>query len=305
LPNHAAAPGGLVRGLWRLARPKQWTKNLLVFAAFLFSGAYADPQRGLLVLAAFAAMCLVSSATYAFNDLADVARDRLHPKKRTRPLASGQVSKQAGFVFGVALFAAGVLLAAWLGAIPLGIVAVYVLMQVAYNLGLKKTPIADVYTIALGFVLRAVLGAAAINVGISGWLLFCTGALALMLGFAKRRNEFILQGDERHTSRESLVHYNRAALDALVVLSACAAAIFYGIYCLESQTAQKYPAIILTSVFVYYGISRYVLIVFMADEGGEPADLLFKDTHLVTSLVLFVATAILAMSGFQLPIIER
>ena len=185
------------------------------------------------------------------------------------------------------------------------IVGIYVGMQILYNWRLKHVPVADVFTIAIGFVLRAVLGAAAIAVNISGWLLFCTGALALMLGFAKRRTEFILQGSDRESSRESLIHYSRSALDAIVVMFAAGAAMSYGIYTLQSKTAQRFPGLILTSLFVFYGITRYVLLIFTIDEGGEPADVLFKDRHMIASVLLFVAAAVLAMSGFRLPFIEQ
>ncbi len=286
----------------RLVRPKQWSKNALVFAAPLFAGVQAAwPQA----VAAFLAMSFVSSATYVFNDLIDVERDRRHPKKRLRPLASGAIPKASGVAIGVVLLLAGLGLAAAINLQVLLCVGVYLLMQVAYNARLKHVAVADVYTIALGFVLRAILGAAAIRVGISGWLLFCTGALALMLGFAKRRHEFILQGADRATSRESLVHYTRPALDALVVAFASAAAMSYGIYCLESRTAHRYPAIILTSVFVFYGITRYLLVVFSLDEGGEPADILFRDRQIVACVVLFVLATVLAMGGLRLPLIEQ
>ena len=300
-PMRPAAGG---RAVVRLLRPKQWTKNLLVFAALIFSGHFRDPQAIGLAVLAFAAMSLVSSATYAFNDVADVARDRQHPRKRNRPIASGAISPRVGTAIGIVLLLIGVGIAAALNTTSVALIAAYLLLQMAYNVGLKKTPVADVYCIATGFVLRAVLGAAAISVSISGWLLFCTGALALMLGFGKRRNEFILQGDARAASRESLVSYNRLALDGMVVMFATAAALCFGVYSLESATAQRFPGIILTAPFVFYGITRYVLLIFTLDEGGEPADVLFRDRHLVFSILAFLAAAILAMSGLRLPFLE-
>lgn len=294
----------LPKGLIKLIRPKQWAKNVLVFAALLFSARFSDGNAVVRALLAFAAMSFVSSGTYVFNDLVDVERDRLHPKKRLRPLASGVVPKGVGAALGVVLFILGIGIAASLNKSSLTIILVYLAMQGLYNWRLKRTPVADVYTIAVGFVLRAVLGAAAIGAAISGWLLFCTGALALMLGFAKRRNEFILQGEGRAGSRESLVHYTRSALDALVIMFASGAAMSYGIYTLESVTAKRYPALILTSLFVFYGITRYTLIVFTVDEGGEPADILFKDPHIIFSVIGFVVSAVLALSGMRLPILE-
>jgi hypothetical protein len=149
------------------------------------------------------------------------------------------------------------------------------------------------------------LGAAAIGVTISGWLLFCTGALALTLGFGKRRSEFISQGEARAATRDSLAHYTKPVLDALVVMFACAAALCYGIYTLESESSLRFPALILTAPFVFYGITRYVVLIFAADEGGEPEDLLFRDKHIVTSIGLFLLMACIAVSGFKLPILVR
>lgn len=289
----------------KLIRPKQWTKNLLVFAALLFSARFGDPSSLVLALLAFFAMSIVSSCTYVFNDLADIERDRKHPKKRLRPLASGAISKQAGFILGLGLFVAGMGIGLAINRGVAAILGFYLVLQVLYNWRLKHMPVADVFVIAVGFVLRAILGAQAIHVGISGWLLFCTGALALMLGFAKRRHEFILQGDDRSSSRESLVHYTRSSLDALVIMFASGAAMCYGIYTLESPTARLYPALVLTALFVFYGITRYVLIVFTMDEGGEPADILFHDPQIIASIVLFTISAILALKGMKLPILER
>lgn len=301
----AENPPSFGRNAFRLVRPKQWTKNGLVFAALLFTAGRVHPGAWMAATSAFWAMSFASSGTYVFNDLFDVERDRRHPKKRLRPLASGAISKGAATGIGFLLLAASLGIAAAINPKVVVLILLYLLLQVAYNLRLKHVAIADVFTIAVGFVLRAILGAAAIDVGISGWLLFCTASLALMFGFAKRRNEFILQGADRSTSRESLVHYSRPALDALVVLFAAAAAIDYSIYCLESETARRFPALILTALFVFYGIARYLLIVFSLDEGGEPADLLFKDKHIVASVVLFVLTALLAMGGLRIPLIER
>ena len=298
-----ASSASLPLSLVRLVRPKQWAKNLLVFAAPLFAGGFSA-GAWTVAFVAFLAMGLASSGTYVFNDLLDVERDRRHPRKRFRPLASGAVSQRVGAVLGAILLVLSLVLGAAIGPGVVACLVVYLAMQVAYNARLKHVPIADVYTIALGFVLRAVLGAVAVGVAISGWLLFCTGSLALMLGFAKRRSEFILQGGDA-ASRESLVHYTRPALDAIVVLFAAAAAMSYGIYALESATAHRYPAIILTVLPVLYGITRYMLVVFSLDEGGEPADLLFRDSHLVASVLVFVAAAVLAMGGLRLPLLER
>lgn len=310
MPNRTASDpiarkASLPASVVKLLRPKQWSKNFLVFAAILFTGAFGHTQSIIWALLGFAAMCMASSGTYIFNDLADIERDRAHPKKRLRPLASGAVPKSMGIVLGVVLLVGSLAIGWSLNRSTGTIITTYLLLQVLYNWKLKRTPIADVYCIALGFVLRAALGAAAITVQISAWLLFCTGALALMLGFAKRRNEFISQGEDRANSRESLVKYTKTALDVFVTMFACAAAICYGLYTIESETGRHFPALILTSPFVFYGITRYVLLVFTQDEGGEPADVLFKDKHIIASVVLFIVAAAVAVSGFRIPLLEK
>lgn len=276
----------------KLIRPKQWSKNLLVFAGPIFGAQLSDPAVLKLAFLAFFAMCLLSSATYVVNDILDVEADRNHPEKKLRPLASGLVSVQTAWLVAGGLLGGSIGLALQLNKSSWILLACYAILQVLYNVSLKQIAIADVFTIALGFILRAVLGAAAVSVPISGWLLFCTGALALMLGFAKRRHEFMLPGE---ASRSSLADYSLPALDALVIMTATGAAICYGIYAVDSSTATKHPAIIITSLFVFYGIARYVQLTFSKGEGGEPADLLFKDIHILGSVALFLVTAVLAM----------
>jgi 4-hydroxybenzoate polyprenyltransferase len=294
----------LILNLLILLRPKQWSKNLLVFAAFIFTGSFRDPAAARFVIIAFAALCLASSFVYVINDILDIESDRLHPKKKYRPIASGAISVPMAGVVALLAIAGSAALASMLSRTSMAVLATYILLQILYNFGLKRVAVADVFLISLGFILRAVLGAAAIAVTISSWLLFCTGALALMLGFAKRRSEFILLGDRRAEVRQSLSAYSRSALHALVIMFACGAALCYGVYAVQSPTAHKYPALILTSVFVFYGICRYILIVFGTDEGGEPETILFRDKHMIFSIVMFVAMAVLAMSGFKVPLLE-
>lgn len=295
----------MLKNIVLLLRPKQWSKNVLVTAAWLFSGRLTDPDAAFKVFLAFVAMTAASSTVYIVNDVLDVKRDRNHPTKRNRPIASGAVPVGLALAFAGVTCAVALTVAWSLNKSSFLLVAFYVVLQTAYNLKLKSVPILDVYVIATGFVLRAVLGATALSVAISGWFLFCTGALALMLGFAKRRHEFLLLGDAVGQSRESLAHYTRPALDALVTVFACGAAMCYGIYTLESTTASEHPSIILTAPFVFYGITRYLLLVFKKDEGGEPADLLYGDLHIAGSVVLFIGSAVLAMSGLTLPFLEQ
>lgn len=288
----------------RLMRPKQWSKNLLVFAGLLFTASFVDSELTIRAFLAFLAMCLASSGTYALNDVNDAERDRRHPKKKHRPVAAGLVSPAAAIVVGTVLMTLGVALAFLLNRDSGFVMAAYLALQLLYNGALKRIAVADVFGLSIGFVLRAVLGATCIEVSISGWLLFCTGALALLLGFAKRRHEFRSQGEERESTRAALGHYSETALDALVIVSACIAALCYGIYSLESPTAETHPALFLTTPFVFYGICRYVLLVFSFDEGGEPENVLWRDPHVLFSVIGFVVAAILAMKGIEVPWVD-
>jgi 4-hydroxybenzoate polyprenyltransferase len=290
----------------KVMRPKQWAKNLLVFAAVIFTGKLADLPFLTDTLIAFVAMCFISSATYIVNDIFDAPRDRQHPKKKERPIASGKLSvpiaASIAALLTISSFALAYIAGTW-GCVT--IIGVYILIQVFYNLKLKHVAIIDVFAIAAGFVLRAALGAEAINVPMSGWMFIVTGVLALTLGFAKRRNEFILMGEDRTTSRAVLNEYSKATLDMLVLLFSGMSCMAYCIYTMESQTGKEHPALVLTAPMVLYGVARYIQRVFKDDEGGEPSDLLFKDPHVLISVVLFIIVAAFAMTTVAtVPIIE-
>jgi len=301
LPDCAILPLGVQ--YIRLLRLGQWTKNLLVFAALLFTGSLDRVEAVRLATVAFIAMGLISSATYVFNDLVDASKDRLHPTKRLRPLACGTAKQAPAAALGAGCLAAGLLLGFLVRPAVLEFLLVYIALQVAYNLGVRSVPVADVFLVSLGFVIRAGLGAAAIGASISGWLLFCTMALALLLSLGKRRHEFIVMGEDRASSRAGLSGYTREALDALLLMSACCAALSYGVYAIESSTARIHPALIVTALFVFYGVARYVYLVFAENEGGEPDALLVGDGHILLSVILFVVAVAMAFRGMQIPIV--
>jgi 4-hydroxybenzoate polyprenyltransferase len=279
----------------RLLRPKQWAKNLLVFAAALFTADLSRPsfQQALI---AFAAMCLVSSATYVLNDALDAPRDRLHDRKKHRPIASGQVPVGLAAILGILLAAGAATLGWMLGPPSLAVLGTYAGLQVLYNVYVKQVPIADVFLIAIGFMLRAVLGATAIRVPMSGWFLFCTCALALMLGFSKRRDELMRYGPDSQ-ARASLSGYSQQVLDILVTVFAVASMLSYGIYSIESRTAMAHPALAITTLFVWYGVCRYLYLVFHRKAGEEPEAILFSDGHIFISVALFVLFVWLAVSN--------
>ncbi|MBS1716544.1 MAG: decaprenyl-phosphate phosphoribosyltransferase [Armatimonadetes bacterium] len=289
----------------KLLRPKQYSKNLLVFAALLFTGNFSNIDQVIRALIAFLAMCMASSATYIINDLIDLERDRAHPVKKNRPIASGKVSPKLAIAIAALLFIGAVAIGVYLNKASAALIAFYAIMQAAYNIRLKHIAISDVFVISLGFILRATLGAAAVGVAISGWLLLCTGALALMLGFGKRRHEFLLQGDERGSSREVLKQYTLELLNNLVVSTATSAALCYAIYVMESTNARNHPLLIFTVIFVAYGVCRYLYLIFGKGEGGEPETLLVTDPHIWGTILGFVIIAVIAIKfPYHFPMVE-
>lgn len=288
----------------RLLRPKQWTKNLLVFAALIFANEFDDPQKVGLALLAFVSLCLFSSSVYAFNDVLDADRDRAHPVKKDRPVASGQVQPAVAMLLSGIVLLVGTVVGLYVGPDFLIGAAAYLVLQVAYNLWFKAVPVVDVLVVSAGFVMRAALGAVAIMATISGWLLFCTGMLALLLACAKRRHEYHLQGDDRGVSRTALLGYTQQALDAMVVFSAALAAISFGIYAIESETARAYPGLVLTVPFVIFGVLRYLHVTFAGTGAGEPENVLLGDWQILLAVVLFLASAFAALSGFEVPYVD-
>lgn len=278
----------------RLLRPKHWTKNLLVLAPWIFTSGWKDSATLLPLFLAFSALSLMSSATYALNDLRDIERDRLHPTKSKRPIASGEVAPSAAKVAIALCLVLGVVAAGLVGPAIWPTVAGFALLQLAYNLYAKHQPILDISVISLGYVMRPVVGAAAIDVAVSGWLVFCTGTIALLLVSAKRRQEFMALGPETAT-RPTLSGYNQTTLDALVIVSATTSILSYGVYAIESPTAQAHPMLILTVPFVAYGVLRYLYLVFGQARGEDPQDLIFADPHMALTMALFVAAAVFAM----------
>jgi 4-hydroxybenzoate polyprenyltransferase len=287
--------------LIRLARPKQWTKNLLVFAAWLFTSGWSTQGATTLTIIAFVALCLASSAVYIVNDLLDAEQDKLHPTKRLRPIAAGLVSKPIAIVFAVALLAGGLVLS--FSANLVGGMVVFLGGQVIYNLGLKHIAGLDVLTISMLFVQRAAMGALALQVYISPWLLFCTGTLAFLVAVVKRRQEFIATEGSGQT-RASLTTYSKPALDGLMLMGAVLAAMSYGIYAIESSTAKAHPTLLVTVPVVLYAVVRYVLIAFQSGQGEEPETVLFSDTHMICCFLLFVGLSLAVMSGWSIPLLE-
>lgn len=279
---------GLLASLLKLMRPKQWTKNAFVFGALFFAQRLFDLAAVASVLQTFLAFSLISSSVYVLNDLVDVEKDRLHPKKRLRPLASGAVSRKAGGILGVALLLVAMALAWNVGFPVLVIVASYFALNIAYSFGLKQVAMLDLFIIALGFVLRVLSGAYAIPVEPSPWLLLCTLLLALFLGICKRRSEFIVLQEGAAGHRKNLGEYSEKLLDQLIGIVAAVTIMAYSLYTLDSPVGSL---MIYTIPFVIYAMFRYLFLVYRRDEGGEPAEILLGDRPFIASCLLWGLSA--------------
>ncbi|HKY25857.1 MAG TPA: UbiA family prenyltransferase [Gaiella sp.] len=265
-------------------RPRQWTKNLLLFAGIIFAAELGDAGRWVAAVTAFVAYCAASSAAYLVNDVRDVAADRLHPVKRTRPVARGELDTRRALALAAGLTALALALAAALDPLSLACLAGFLALQAAYSLRLKSVELVDVIAIAGLFVLRASAGAIAVDVRISEWLLLCTFLLALFLALGKRRAELALEGTH---ARPVLAHYSTALVDQLLAIVAAATIGAYSAYAL---TAHETGWLVVTVPFVVYGLFRYLLLLHRRGLGQEPDALLVEDLPLLVTVAAW-ATA--------------
>jgi decaprenyl-phosphate phosphoribosyltransferase len=275
-------PGTRMRGLLKLMRPKQWIKNTFVLAPLVFAGAFLDTRAIAESLIAAALFCVASSATYIVNDMRDIERDRRHPKKsKTRPLAAGIVSMREATVLLVTLY--GILALALLVAPRVVLViAAYMALNVLYTFVLKHEPVLDIFTIAIGFVLRVYAGAMALSVPVSGWMFVTTLCLALYLAAVKRRQELAQTGIE---GRKVLERYSVALVDRYAEMSATGALVFYSMFVMSAK-----PQLVVTVPLVLFGLFRYWYVVDQLDQGESPTDALFSDRQLFATVILWVGT---------------
>jgi 4-hydroxybenzoate polyprenyltransferase len=270
-------------------RPRQWTKNLLLFAGIIFA---AQPGRFDRALAAFAIYCAASSAAYLFNDLRDLPHDRVHPVKRLRPLPHGDLSARAAAALAVTLTAVALAGAASLGLADLAFLLGFLALQAGYSLGLKHLVLVDVMVIGGLFVIRSAAGAEAVRVRISPWLLLCTALLALFLALAKRRGELVLVGAQHTPGRPALEGYSLALVDQLVAVVASSTVISYSLY---TFTARDSKAMMATIPFVLFGVFRYLLLIHREDVGEEPEQVLLGDLPILATVALWALTAALIL----------
>lgn len=267
-------------GLVKLMRPRQWVKNGFVLAPLVFAGVFLDVRAVGHALLALVLFCVASSATYIVNDMRDVERDRRHPKKsKTRPLASGVVSKFAATILLVVLYAA--LILGWFVAPKvIGVIVFYLILNVGYTFVFKHQPVVDIFVIAIGFVLRVYAGAMALDVPVSSWMFITTLCLALYLAAVKRRQELGKSGNE---GRQVLEKYSASLVDRYAEISATGALLFYSMFVMSAK-----PELVVTIPLVLFGLFRYWFVVEVLDGGESPTDALFADWQLLLTVVLWV-----------------
>jgi len=277
-----------VRAALVAMRPRQWSKNLLVFAGLVFAAKLGDASRWVEALAAFAAYCAISSAAYLVNDVRDREDDRLHPVKRARPIARGELSPRTALGLATALAAVALALVAALGPVSVAFLLAFAALQAGYTLALKHIVLLDVLAIGALFVIRAAAGAAAVDVRISPWLLLCTALLALFLALAKRRGELVLVGAKRAPGRPVLEGYSLELVDQLVAIVASSTVLAYSVYTL---TARDSKALLATVPFVIFGVFRYLLLVHRDDVGEEPEQVLLTDVPIILAVAGWIVSA--------------
>jgi 4-hydroxybenzoate polyprenyltransferase len=296
-----------LRALVVSLRPDQWTKNLVVLAALAFSKHLFERDPFLRSLFAVALFCGLSGAVYLLNDVADVERDRLHPLKRLRPIASGALSTRTAVLTAVGLGLGSLGLSLLLGRPFAACAALYLSLNLAYSFRLKEVVIVDVLSVSLGFVLRAVAGAVVIGVVISDWLLICTILLALFLTLAKRRHEITSLNESASGHRKILAEYSPYLLDQMISVVTASLVTAYAFYTTAPDTRDKFQTerLVWTLPFVLYGIFRYLYLVHRKEKGGSPTDILLTDRPLLLTVGLW-ALAIVAIvytaSGAPVPL---
>ncbi len=286
-----------LRAAIKLGRPKEWIKNVFVFAGLLFSGKFNQSHDVLEAFLTFFAFCLISSAGYYVNDLIDVELDRKHPKKRFRPLAAGEISESTAIaiapLLAVVAIALGFLITWQVGLMVVG----YGVLQIAYSLGLKQIVIIDVMTLAGLFILRVAAGASAVDAHASEWLLLCTGMLAAFLGFTKRRQEAVSELHEGTSTRPVLEHYSLPFLDQMVSLVTTGTVISYAIYTVNSPLIGS--QMMLTIPPVVYAIFRYLYLIYDRNDDRSMSGIVAGDRGIQGALVVFAVIAFLLLYVFN------
>jgi 4-hydroxybenzoate polyprenyltransferase len=283
----------MLKGLLKTMRPRQWTKNVFIFAALVFDKQLFILDAFMRTLEGFALFCLISSAVYIFNDLADIEADRQHPEKKKRPIPSGQLPVGAAWAAGILLVAAALGLGYLTSPTFAGVIGSYFAINMAYSLWLKHIPIVDVLIIAAGFVLRVGAGVTLIQVErFSPWLYVVMTLLSLFLGFGKRRAELSLLAHGAGSHRKVLDGYTLPLLDQYIMIVSGTTIVAYSLYTFSAPNLPANHTMMLTIPFVVYTIFRYLYLIHVEQAGGAPEDILLTDRPFQIAMVLWAATVL-------------
>jgi 4-hydroxybenzoate polyprenyltransferase len=285
-------------------RPKQWTKNLLLFVGVVFSQHLREPALLARAAGGFLAFSLLAGSVYVLNDLMDVESDRQHPKKSKRPIASGRLPVALAWTALPVLWVAVAAIAWWLGPSFTWVAAIYLVSNLAYSFWLKHQVILDVFLIALGFVLRAIAGVELLrplapDTVLSPWLMVCTFFGALFLGTSKRRRELVNAGTNAVEQRAVLRRYTPGLLDVMLTVSAATTLVSYALYTIWPATVAKFQTegLLFTVPFVAFGVFRYLFLVGASESSEDPSTVLLTDRPIQVTVVLFLAVAIWILYG--------
>ena len=285
-----------------LLRPHQWLKNLFIFTPVFFNGRILEQDYLLPAIVVFCAYCFTASGVYCFNDIYDVEADRLHPKKRFRPIACGAVSKTIGYVMMVLCIVVSFVVVTFYDW-PVesarmriyGVLVLYVIMNIAYCVYLKQKPIVDVFIIAIGFVLRIFVGGFATGVMLSHWLVLMTFLLALFLAFAKRRDDVVMFEETGKIARKNIVRYNLSFMNQTIGIVASVTMVCYIMYTVSAEVMERFHSsyVYMTSIFVLAGIIRYLQVTIVDVRSGSPTKVLMHDRFIQACIICWILAFVL------------
>lgn len=278
-------------------RPKQWSKNLIIFAGLVFSQNLLNTSYLFRSIAAFFIFCLLSGSVYIINDIVDKEQDKRHPVKSKRPIASEGLKVGSAIIFAIIFTIASLIFAYFVNFSFFLVAIAYFVLMLAYSLLLKKIVILDVLVVAIGFALRAFAGTVAISVEISVWLFLCAILLALFLAISKRRHELVLFEEAASSHRLVLGEYSKLLLDQMISIVTAATIIAYSIYTIAPETVTKFHSknLVLTIPFVLYGIFRYLYLIYQKQLGGSPERVLLEDRSLIISILAWLLSIVVIL----------
>ncbi|UII30968.1 decaprenyl-phosphate phosphoribosyltransferase [Fulvivirga ulvae] len=278
---------GKVGDVIRLIRVKQWVKNVFLFIPIFFAGEIFNVNKLLMVLTGFGIYCMCASAVYILNDIKDVDLDRIHPEKSKRPLASGAISLVTAYFLYAIFLVSSLVLSFTIDVNFFVIIVAYMLINVAYSLGLKKISILDLMLVSIGFVLRVVAGGVVADVPLSHWLIIMTFLLSLFIVLAKRRDDLVEFKNSGKVLRASSQHYNLDYIHSILTMLSAILITAYITYTLSDDIQQQFHTddLYLTSIFVIAGVMRYIQITMVENNSGFPTSILYKDRFIHFTLV--------------------